>query len=173
MTSPYHAFARTVVALMAPLCLLPVQPVQAAVRQQADKVLVLKSQRLMLLLKDGEILKSYRVALGRRPVGHKHHQGDGRTPEGTYVVDRRNGHSRYHRSLHISYPNAADVAYAGKHGTDPGKDIMIHGLPNGYEDLAEVHTSRNWTKGCIAVSNGEIDEIWRLVPDGTPIVIKP
>ncbi|HEX9023031.1 MAG TPA: L,D-transpeptidase family protein [Geobacteraceae bacterium] len=172
MAISHLTFTRTAAALLASVCLLPAQPVRAVV-QQADKVLVLKSRRLMLLLKGDHILKSYRVALGRRPVGRKRRQGDGRTPEGTYVVDRRNEHSRYHRSLHISYPNAADVAYAGKHGADPGKDIMIHGLPDGYEDLAEVHTARNWTRGCIAVSNGEIDEIWHLVPDGTPIEIKP
>ncbi len=140
---------------------------------QADRVLVLKSEQNMLLMKNGEVLKSYRVALGRQPVGRKLCRGDCRTPEGTYILDHRNSHSRFYRSIHISYPNSTDVARARKKGASPGRDIMIHGLPKGFEDLGDVHTARNWTKGCIAVSNDEIDEIWRLVPDGTPIEIRP
>ena len=140
---------------------------------QADRVVVLKKERIMMLLRDGEVLKRYKVALGRQPFGHKSQQGDYRTPEGTYTVDSRTARSKFHRALHISYPNAADIAAARKNGTDPGGDVMIHGLPKGFEDLAELHTTRNWTKGCIAVSNAEIDEIWRLVPDGTSIEIRP
>ena len=141
--------------------------------ERADKVLVLKKERALLLLKNREVLKSYRVALGKQPKGHKSCQGDCRTPEGSYVVDARNDRSRFYRSLHISYPNSADLARARKNGVTPGRDIMIHGLPRGGEDLAQLHTSRDWTKGCIAVSNGEMDEIWRLVPNGTPIEIRP
>ena len=155
------------------LLLLSVATTGQASIVQADKVVVVKGEQLLLLLRKGEILKSYRVALGRRPLGPKVRQGDGRTPEGTYFLDFRNDHSKYHRSIHISYPNELDIANARRHGVSPGSDIMIHGLPRGFEDLADVHTTRNWTKGCIAVSNAEIDEIWRLVPNGTPIEIRP
>lgn len=154
------------------LLILAVLPAGSALLR-ADRVVVLKKERRLLLLKDGEVLKSYHVALGRHPFGPKTREGDEKTPEGTYLLDRRNEHSRFHRSIHISYPNRADVASAHRHGVDPGGNVMIHGLPKGFEDLADVHTAVNWTKGCIAVSNAEIDEIWRLVPDGTPIEIRP
>jgi len=140
---------------------------------KADKVVVIKSERLMILLKDGEIIKSYKVALGRNPEGRKMRQGDDKTPEGLYYLDRRNGNSRFYRSLHISYPNADDIRYARAHGISPGRDIMIHGLPNGYGDVGKWHRTYDWTKGCIAVTNSEIDEIWTLVPNGTPIDIEP
>ncbi len=140
---------------------------------KADKVVVIKSERLMMLLKDGEIIKSYKVALGRNPEGRKVRRGDDRTPEGLYYLDRRNINSRFHRALHISYPNSEDVQYAKAHGVSPGSDIMIHGLPKGYEDVGKWHRTYDWTKGCIAVTNSEIDEIWSLVPDGTPIEIEP
>ncbi len=138
-----------------------------------DKVVVIKKERLLELVKNGEVIKSYRVALGRHPVGPKEYAGDDRTPEGTYYLNWRNPHSRFHRSLHISYPNAEDRLKAKALGLSPGSDIMIHGLPKGYGDLGEWHRTFDWTKGCIAVTNSEIDEIWKLVPDGTPIVIKP
>src|SRR5262249_25609436 len=112
------------------------------------------------------ILRSYRVALGREPVGHKLCEGDGRTPEGRYVIDGRNPKSRYYLSLHISYPNAEDVARAKAAGIEPGGDIMIHGLRDG--TLREG----DWTQGCIAVTDEEMDEIWALVPDGTEILIE-
>lgn len=155
-------------------CLLLTNPLPAWSRpSQVDRVLVLKKERLMMLLKNGKVLKSYKIALGRQPVGRKSCQGDMKTPEGTYVLDRRNERSKFYKSLHISYPNSADVAASRKHGVNTGGDIMIHGLPQGFEDLGDTHTARNWTKGCIAVSNAEIDEIWRLVPNGTPIEISP
>jgi murein L,D-transpeptidase YafK len=139
---------------------------------QADRVVVLKGEGTLMLLKGGETLKSYKVALGRQP-GPKTRQGDCRTPEGIYLLDRRNARSKYYRSLHISYPNASDIATARKLGVNPGKDIMIHGLPKGFEELEDSHAARNWTKGCIAVSNAEIDEIWRYVPNGIPVEIRP
>lgn len=155
-------------------CLLLVNPLPAWSRpSQADRVLVMKKERLMVLLKDGKVLRSYKIALGRQPVGRKSCQGDMRTPEGMYVLDRRNERSRFYKSLHISYPNSADVAASRRRGVNPGGDIMIHGLPKGFEELGDMHTARNWTKGCIAVSNVEIDEIWNLVPNGTPIEISP
>jgi murein L,D-transpeptidase YafK len=138
----------------------------------ADKVIVLKRERKLLLMQDGKTLKTYPIALGANPTGTKTHQGDHRTPEGHYTLDRHNAHSQYHRSLHISYPNAEDVARAHKLGLSPGGDIFIHGLPNGYEPAAN-EAPDDWTDGCIAVTNSEIDEIFRAVLDGTPIEIKP
>lgn len=144
-----------------------------AMLTQADKVVVIKSERLLVLLRNGEIIKSYKVALGKRPEGPKERAGDSRTPEGLYSLDRRNVNSRFHRALHISYPNADDIRHAKEHGVSPGRDIMIHGLPKSFEDVGEWHRIVDWTKGCIAVTNSEIDEILKLVPDGTPIEIKP
>ena len=153
------------------LCSLPGQGSASLIH--ADKVVVIKKKRLLLLVKDGEILRRYRVAIGRNPVGTKTRQGDDKTPEGEYVLDRRNPSSRFHRSIHISYPNTNDINRAQRHGVAPGRDIMIHGLPRNYEDVGELHTVTDWTKGCIAVTNSEIDEIWSFVPDGTPIEIRP
>jgi len=139
---------------------------------QADKVLVVKNEKLLLLLRDGKILKSYRVAIGRKP-GRRVRQGDNRTPEGRYVIDGRNPGSSYYKALHISYPNASDVSNARKLGVSPGGEVLIHGLPSGFEDLGASHADLNWTRGCIAVSNEEMDEIWELVADGTPVRIAP
>jgi len=134
---------------------------------QADLVIVHKGRREMLLLRGASLLRSYRIALGSAPVGHKQREGDGRTPEGGYTIDRRNPRSQYHLSLHISYPNPADRARAAELGVDPGGDIMIHGLKDG------IRPEGDWTHGCIAVTDREMDEIWALVPDGTPIRIEP
>ena len=139
---------------------------------QADKVLVVKNEKLLLLLRGGKILKSYRVAIGRKP-GRRVRQGDNRTPEGRYVIDGRNPGSSYYKALHISYPNASDVRNARKLGASPGGEVLIHGLPSGFEDLGASHADLNWTRGCIAVSNEEMDEIWELVADGTPVRIVP
>jgi murein L,D-transpeptidase YafK len=121
----------------------------------------------MLILRGESVLRIYRVALGRDPAGHKQQEGDGRTPEGNYTIDRRNPNSRYHLSLRISYPNAADRARAAELGVEPGGDIMIHGLKDGQP------RNDDWTQGCIAVTDSEMDEIWALVPEGTPIRIDP
>src|SRR3954454_9166210 len=130
---------------------------------RADQIIVNKTRREMLLIRGQSVLRSYRVALGRDPIGHKQREGDGRTPEGRYTIDRRNPKSRYHLALHISYPNAEDRARAKAAGVDPGGDIMIHGLKDG------VRREDDWTQGCIAVTNEEMEEIWSLVPEGTPI----
>lgn len=140
---------------------------------QADKVLVLKSERRLTLLRDGKPLKSYRVALGWGPVGHKEREGDGKTPEGTYAIDSRNASSAFHKGLHISYPNAQDRAAAAKLGVSPGGDIMIHGMKNGLGWIGNLHRLIDWTNGCIAVTDQEITEIWRAVPNDTPIEIRP
>ncbi len=139
----------------------------------ADRVVVNKGTRQMVLLKDDEVIKSYQVALGKDPVGPKMRQGDGKTPEGTYRLDRRNTCSKFYKSIHISYPSPADVKAARALGVSPGKDVMIHGLPNGLGRVGELHTLLDWTNGCIAVTNAEMDEIWQLVADGTIIEIRP
>lgn len=140
---------------------------------KADKVLVVKGERRLYLLRDGEILKSYRVALGKEPRGTKLHEGDGRTPEGRYVLDARNAASNFHRAIRISYPGPADRARARALGESAGGLIMIHGLPNERPAWGEEHWMFNWTSGCIAVTNREIDEIWDSVELGTPIEIRP
>jgi len=140
---------------------------------RADRVVVLKNAHTLTLLNHGKVLKEYKVALGGDPVGPKTRQADHKTPEGTYTLDRRNDHSQFYRSIHISYPNAADRAHAHKLGISPGGDIMLHGLPNHYGWIGSAHRTHDWTDGCIAVTNEEIDEIWRAVADGTPIEIRP
>jgi murein L,D-transpeptidase YafK len=139
----------------------------------ADRIMVHKKARTMELMRGGQVLKTYKIALGGEPVGPKARQGDHRTPEGVYVIDSRNEHSQFHRSLHISYPNAADRERARKLGVPTGGDIYIHGLPNGYGFVGAAHRARDWTDGCIAVTDQETEEIWRLVENGTPVEIGP
>jgi murein L,D-transpeptidase YafK len=134
---------------------------------RANRIVVNKSRREMLLLRGEAVLRTYRVALGPNPQGHKEREGDGRTPEGQYTIDRRNPRSRYHLALHISYPNVADEARARELGVAPGGDIMIHGLKDG--QLRDG----DWTQGCIAVTDREMDEIWDLVADGAAVEIYP
>ena len=136
-----------------------------------DKVLIEKGKRRLTLLGKNIPLKTYEVSLGREPVGKKTEEGDGRTPEGIYSIDRRKLNSKYHQALHVSYPNADDTAQAKARGVSTGGDIMIHGLPNGIGFIGKLHTKRDWTLGCIAVTNPEIDEIWRVVPDGAFVEI--
>jgi murein L,D-transpeptidase YafK len=138
-----------------------------------DRILVEKSFHRLTLLSNGSALKTYQVALGRNPVGNKERQGDNRTPEGIYKIDRRNPNSRFYRSLHISYPSRAIIEKARKHRLSPGGNIMIHGLPPEIECVGSMHRQLDWTAGCVAVTNAEIDEIWRVVPDGTIIEIRP
>ena len=147
---------------------------QAAVKPlHADKVVVLKKERTLQLLSQGKVIKTYKVALGGDPVGAKTRQSDHKTPEGLYVLDSRNAHSQFYKSLHISYPSALDRAAARRNGLSPGGDVFVHGLPNGYGWVGSGHRAKDWTDGCIAVTNQEIDEIWLAVADGTPIEIRP
>ena len=136
-------------------------------------MLVLKAARRLLLLRGDRVLRDYEVALGSNPTGPKRHQGDRRTPEGRYRIDSRVADSRFHRALHISYPNEQDLEFARRAGIEPGGDVMIHGLPNGERWIGEVHREYDWTNGCIAVTDDEMSEIWELVDDGTPIEIRP
>ncbi len=149
-------------------------PVIAA-EQTIDNILVEKSVRKMYLRQGGKNIKEYTIRLGSNPTGHKEQEGDGKTPEGKYTISGRNPKSAYHLSLRISYPNAADKKRAALKKVSPGGDIMIHGYPNyapnGIFDV--IHNNYDWTEGCIAVTDKEIEEIWKLVSDGTPIVIKP
>ena len=140
---------------------------------KAQRIIVHKKARTMELMRAGNVIKTYRIALGSEPVGAKQRQGDHRTPEGLYVIDRRNAHSQFHRALHISYPSSADRERARKLGVPPGGDIYIHGLPNGYGFIGAAHRARDWTDGCIAVTDSEIEEIWKLVDNGTPVEIRP
>lgn len=138
-----------------------------------DRIVIDKSARTLTVFHDHVVVKTYKVALGRNPQGRKQQEGDGRTPEGSYVIDSRKRDSAFHRALHISYPNAEDQRRARGRGVSPGGAIMIHGLPNGREGLGKAHVKRDWTDGCIAVTNEEIEELWRVVSNGTPVLIKP
>jgi murein L,D-transpeptidase YafK len=136
----------------------------------ADFVLVDKSDRTLSVYGGGKLLRTYRdLQFGGAPRGHKRFQGDERTPEGRYIIDTRNPASAYNLGLRISYPNAEDRAYAQARGRSPGGDIFIHGQPNG---LTDRRISGDWTDGCIAVANPEIEDLWRLIPDGTPIEVR-
>ena len=139
----------------------------------ADRILIEKNERRLTLIAKGKVLKTYEIALGGDPSGPKERQGDNKTPEGTYVIDSRNRDSRYHLSLHISYPNEQDKKRAKQLGVSPGGDIMIHGIKNGFSWVGDHHTGVDWTKGCIAVTNEEIEEIDRLAPNGTIVEIRP
>lgn len=139
----------------------------------ADRIVVEKAARRLTLFRGATALKSYRVALGREPIGPKREEGDHRTPEGFYTIDRRKPDSDFHLALHVSYPNVEDVAQAEARGVSAGSDIMIHGLPNGSGWIGKLHQRTDWTDGCVAVTDQEIEEIWRVVPDGTPIEIRP
>ena len=138
-----------------------------------DMVVVIKHERALQLLSHGQAVKTYKVALGGEPVGPKQKQGDHRTPEGIYELDSRNAHSQFYKSIHISYPNQQDKTRAAAAHVSAGGDVFIHGLPNGYGAIGSAHRLRDWTDGCIAVTDSEMDEIWSLVKNGTPIEIKP
>ena len=138
---------------------------------RATHILVDKSDRTLTLYNGGKVLKTYtELQFGAAPIGHKQFEGDERTPEGRYIIDTRNPNSAYHLSLRVSYPNPRDRAYAAARGRSPGGDIFLHGQPNG---LPAGRVPGDWTDGCIALSNEEIEELWVGVPDGTTIDIRP
>jgi murein L,D-transpeptidase YafK len=139
----------------------------------ADRIIIEKKARRLTLFSKGQQIKAFKVALGRNPVGPKEKEGDNKTPEGVYTIDSRNTKSRYHLSLHISYPSPQDIQRAKSHGGSPGGNVMIHGLMNGFGWVGGFHRWIDWTKGCVAVTNPEIEEIARLVPNGTPVEIRP
>jgi len=142
-------------------------------RGPADRILIEKKERRLRLISKGEVLKTYKIALGEAPDGPKERQGDNKTPEGTYSIDSRNKDSRYHLSLHISYPNERDKKRARELGVSPGGNIMIHGIKNGFSWVGDSHTEVDWTKGCVAVTDEEIEEIAKAAPNGTVVEIRP
>jgi murein L,D-transpeptidase YafK len=139
----------------------------------ADRLVINKANRSLTVYANDQPVKLYRVSLGREPVGPKEIEGDGRTPEGQYTIDWRKADSQFHRALHVSYPTPEQEARADELGHDPGGQIMIHGIRNGLGLIGPAHRLFDWTDGCIAVSNREIEELWRVVPDGTPLKIEP
>jgi murein L,D-transpeptidase YafK len=149
----------------------PVRQIQGPAK--VTRVVVNKSARTLSLVSDKTVVATFDISLGPNPVGDKRQEGDGRTPEGMYVLDYRNPQSRFHHSIHISYPNTEDRVRAAESGVDPGGDIMIHGLPNGLGWLGRLHRLIDWTNGCVAVTDQEMDLIWHNVKNGTPIEIKP
>lgn len=167
---PKHLFKSGLLLLLAVLLLMPPR---VSGQDKADRVLVDKSEYRMWLFKNDQVIAEYPVRFGGNPQGHKQQQGDQRTPEGHYVLDYRNPNSRYHRSIHISYPDRQDRTAASRRGVSPGGDIFIHGQPNGWGFAGLVLQQFNWTDGCIAVTNDAMDEIWNTVPNGTPIEIRP
>ena len=158
------------------LALLGANPVAAAPLPRgvtADRLVIDKSERTLTLFWHGVPIKVYRVALGGDPVAPKRRQGDERTPEGSYVVALRHENSEFHRALHLSYPNALDRARARAERANPGGNIEIHGLRGGFDWVGSAHTLFDWTNGCVAVTNIEIEELWRAAPKGTPVEILP
>jgi murein L,D-transpeptidase YafK len=166
------AVAFVAVAVFVPLSRSTAAPALAPVAERADRIVVEKSARRLFLMRGGAIVAEYFVALGAEPLGDKQQEGDERTPEGLYTIDYKNAESAYHLSLHISYPDGEDRAEAKRLGVSPGGDIMIHGLPNRFGFIGGLHRLMDWTDGCIAVTNDEIEEIWAKVAVGTPIEIK-
>ena len=159
--------------ILAALASLALASQPSAAPQKADSVLILKKDHLLELLAGGKVIRTYHVALGTGGLASKQKEGDGRTPEGHYIIDTRNSESHYHKALHVSYPNVEDRKRAAQMGVAPGRAIMIHGLPNGKGYIGAAHRLYDWTLGCVAVTDAEIDEIWALVPVGTPVEIRP
>jgi len=141
--------------------------------QKIDKLVVLKSEREMRAYANGKLLKTYKIALGNNPIGDKQFEGDCKTPEGLYTINDKNPNSAYHKNLGISYPNLQDIAEARKLGKPTGGDIKIHGMRNGHSYLGFFHRLSDWTHGCIAVTDAEVDELYAHTPIGTPIEIRP
>ena len=138
-----------------------------------DRIVVEKAARKMSIFRDSKQIKTYRIALGRNPVGAKQAEGDMKTPEGIYKIDSRNPQSSFHLALHISYPSDDDKARAAERGVPAGFDIMIHGIRNGLGWIGAFHRWTDWTVGCIALTDEEIEELFRVTPDGTTIEIRP
>lgn len=141
--------------------------------QRVDSLVIYKSKRLLLVYSKNKIIKRYKVALGSHPKGKKHFEGDGKTPEGKYYINNKNPYSSYHLNLGISYPNQQDRLYAQNHKKPAGGAIKIHGLPNKFSYLGKLQRLYDWTQGCIALSNSEIEELYKIIPVGTIIYIYP
>jgi murein L,D-transpeptidase YafK len=163
-----------IVTLLIPSLLLTSSGVAlSSEAKRADRIVVMKSKRTMTLESDGHVVKTYKVALGGQPIGAKDRQGDHKTPEGEYFVDAKNANSQFFMALHLSYPTATDRARARKLGVSPGGDVEIHGLGKKYGWIGARHRLSDWTDGCIAVTNEEIEEIFGMVRVGTRVEIEP
>jgi len=146
---------------------------QASEFPVADRVIIEKAARQLHLMQDGEVFRTFTIALGIRPEGDKTQEGDFETPEGNYLLDMRNSNSDFFLSIHISYPNSADRREATDLGVSPGGSIMIHGQPNVPKHSEVFYRTQDWTNGCIAVSNSDMIDIWLMTGDNTPIEITP
>jgi murein L,D-transpeptidase YafK len=141
--------------------------------QRIDKIVVRKSERIMEAYAGGKLIKTYHISLGQNPTGDKEFEGDKRTPEGQYTINNKNPRSAYHKNLGISYPNAVDIEEAKRRHLEPGGEIKIHGIRNGFGFIGKFQRIIDWTAGCIAFTNEEIDELYDSVEIGTPITIEP
>lgn len=159
------------ISLLVMMLVLPVAVAMAA--EKADLVLVNKTKARLYLVRRHKVLASFHVAFGANPRGHKQCEGDQRTPEGRYLLDFKKPDSAFHKAIHISYPNARDIARARRRGVNAGGAIMIHGQKNGLGWLAPITQRTNWTDGCIALTNEDMDAVWTAVEPGTPIEIRP
>ncbi|MGD9592314.1 MAG: murein L,D-transpeptidase family protein [Candidatus Berkiella sp.] len=142
-------------------------------QMQIDTILVEKHKRIMTVLHKDKVIKTYKIALGFSPEGHKAQEGDGKTPEGTYFIVGKNPQSKFHLSLKISYPSVEQIKSAKTKGINPGGNIMIHGLAPHLEKNGKWHAMRDWTLGCIAVTNDEIEELFKIAQVGTKVIISP
>ncbi|UUM28753.1 L,D-transpeptidase family protein [Acinetobacter colistiniresistens] len=171
----YGKFIPTLGSVHQPLSAQEIQKLQQS--KPVTSIEVFKSQRILQLKHQQEVIRSYPIRLGFDPIGHKQFEGDGKTPEGSYSIDWRNPQSAYYKSLHISYPNVDDISYAKQQGQSAGGNVMIHGtVPTRATSVpasASYMPRKDWTLGCIAVTNSDMDEIWLLVSDHTPIIIHP
>jgi murein L,D-transpeptidase YafK len=140
---------------------------------RVDRVVIAKAARRLDLRLGQNVIASYEVSLGWNPVGPKEREGDRKTPEGLYRITEHKANSSYHKALRLSYPSEADTARARTRGVNPGSDIMIHGIRNGLGWLGKIHRVVDWTAGCVALTDAEIDQLWVAVPDGTIVEIKP
>lgn len=165
------ALAAALGLLAAPLFLPPARVPLPPLTGTVERIVIEKAARRMSLIQDGKTVRSYRVALGFAPEGDKQRQGDGKTPEGEFTIDRRNDRSAFHLSLGLDYPRAGDRAEAAKAGVDPGGDIFIHGQPNALSEGFKL--GGDWTAGCVALTNAEMREIWQVAPVGTRVEIRP
>ena len=146
---------------------------QASEFPVADRVVIEKDARLLHLMHDGKAFRTFKIALGIRPVGDKKSEGDFKTPEGKYTLDHRNPNSEFFLSIHVSYPNSTDRREAANLGVEPGGAIMIHGQPNEPSRSEAYYRTQDWTNGCIAVSNSDMIDIWLMTGENTPIEIRP
>ncbi len=162
-----------VAGLAMTLVLLPLDAQANLATFKADMVIVAKKERRLLVVHKDQVVRQFKVALGANPVGHKLRRGDGKTPEGAYSLSEKRPHSQFYKAIRISYPNATDRNLAAARGVDPGGDIMIHGQPNRSKVPEEFAQKLDWTRGCIAVTNKEMDQLWAMIDEGTRIVILP